>query len=1103
MLNYYEETMPLVTDEDEYKKYLIDDSLPLFDKLNLVIRKGFPVQRQALLNNLNLYIDNSLFQSLIQYIIAEIETWDIETRLLFPRCLHNILINYLSSINNDLFNIILKHIIVSISSGNEKVSKEYILYFDQIVENYTKRFNNGETFPYQIGNEIFEIIISLGKFGQNTENIRLCCYLSSCMCRLVGHVEENENIQKMLNRICLLFGDLENTTERQISRELRYLIHIFKGKILEKNDIIKAIKSYLNHDWDHAIQTTTIVSLLVNFEYINQEMKELICDKIREIFDDGNYEEEHKNNIIETFINMLYDKCVACDKKKKEQKANYYVDYELSDLINNALQTNFMKNFIYKDKIDPLLIINFNKINVILQHSSYYNHNNDNIENKNSNCLHNFSYDEGLTIDNIFFHIFLKVFPKSNNNTINISETISTSKETSNDNLVKLLLINLYKMIPCLNNFKYYRHLYEKISSLFKKDSILTLLSIYEKEFTNNNFSKNHNYLYNLLYSILEKGCKNMIMINSNNNNKSLYINNTNNGNNSNPNAELLNYNNYLFRLFQNIIESIFSLNNTTPQLITNQVHVLLAKTFQKLIKLIYKFYKPYSLYSKDKLNVDKLYDDIYNGFLFHIIKNDEIGNHIKLEYINVIPYLILYGKNRQSYYNFVEDEIFKSKQFFTKRCSINFIEKCLSLFSFKLFTKFNFMEIIYYLINDENNIISASILEKILLFNKKITLYSNNIFDKICTIVSEIYESNKNSNLSKDFDIEKNRTMKKILSLNNITNKNENIKNEKGKNYFGFQKEEESEEEKEIKKIKAKETKKIKKETEIFGKSYQAISLLITVNTSNNTEKTERKNENEKKIEKSNQNHNDDLIQTTQKERTKKRKIILEKSMPNILQNINAKTTSKKYLPKLKQFCRKNSCNNSHPFNINLFNNNNPNSNSNKANKKFNRSLSINKIMLVVKEKTPEKKSNLRVINNRLPSAKQNKAKDYLSMSINNGSNVKPKHIFLIQNKLDNNICLDDANYQIINLNGINKSNIMNNIVGYSGKDFLKEIMKNEIKNSQENKENKLNLSCKKVAVFLKHRIKGIKLKRDSCFNNTHKISINAKINEVNKSNK
>ena len=227
MLNYYEETMPLVTDEDEYKKYLIDESLPLFDKLNLIIRKGYPIQRQALLNNLNIYINEPLFKSLIQYIISEIETWDIETCLLFPKCLHNILINHLSSINNELFNIILKHFILTISSGNEKISEEYVIYFDIIIEKYTTLFNNGKTFPFQINDDIFEIIVSLGKLGENKDNKRLCCYLSSCMCRLIGHMEENEKVQKMFNRICLLFGDLEKNTERQISRELGYLIPIF------------------------------------------------------------------------------------------------------------------------------------------------------------------------------------------------------------------------------------------------------------------------------------------------------------------------------------------------------------------------------------------------------------------------------------------------------------------------------------------------------------------------------------------------------------------------------------------------------------------------------------------------------------------------------------------------------------------------------------------------------------------------------------------------------------------------------------------------------------------------------------------------------------
>ena len=63
------------------------------------------------------------------------------------------------------------------------------------------------------------------------------------MCRIMGNEEDNINIQKMYDRICFLFSDLEKTTETQISRELKYLIPIFKEKILEKNNIIQAIKS--------------------------------------------------------------------------------------------------------------------------------------------------------------------------------------------------------------------------------------------------------------------------------------------------------------------------------------------------------------------------------------------------------------------------------------------------------------------------------------------------------------------------------------------------------------------------------------------------------------------------------------------------------------------------------------------------------------------------------------------------------------------------------------------------------------------------------------------------------------------------------------------
>ena len=1101
MLNYYEETMPLETDEDAYKKYLIDENLPLFDKLNIIIKKGDSIQKQALLNSLNIYINDSLFKSLIEYIISEIVTWDIEVRLIFPRCLNNILLNYLSSINNEIFNIIFKHMIISISSGNERISKEYIFYFDIIIENFTKQFNNGKTFPYQIGDDIFEIIISLGKFGQNPENIRLCCYLSSCMCRLVGHVDENENIQKMFKRICLLFGDLEKITERQISRELRYLIPIFKEKILEKKDIIKAIKSYINHDWDHAIQTTTIVSLLENFEFINDEIKELVYDKIKEIFEEINYEKEHKNNIIQSFINVLYKSCVEYETKNKEKKNKKYINYDLNYLIDNALiNMKFLNNWVNEEKVEPLLIINFDKISTILNYSFLYNENSDF---QISSYLHNLNPEERININIIFFNIFSKIIPRAVNN--DIGEQNTDINDASNSNLTKLLLINLYKMIPCINNLNCSKNLYEKIISIFKKDSIIPLLKIYADEFTENNYSKNHNYLYKLLFCLLEKGYNNLININSNSS-KNSFINNSMNGNN--PNIILLTDNNYFFKLFQNILESIFIIYKSSPKLITCQIHVLLAKTFQKIIKVIYKYYKPYSQNNREKNNNDKLFDEIFNEYLIHIIKNDEIGNQIKIEYINVIPYLILYGKNRQNYYNFVEDEVMKSSTFYMRRCSINFIEKCLSIYSFKLFLRFDLMEIIYYLINDENNIISTSIIEKIIPFHKKMMLYSKNIFDKITSIISEmdsLYKDDCNA------DIEKKLVIKKLLNLNNNINNNQNnnkeFNNEKRINFYGLLKEEESMEEKESKKIKSKEAKHIMRENEIFGKSYSNINLHNTIsylNKINDNEKIDKKLENENNNEKANITHNEDLNQNKffQKDKNGKKKLLLEKSVSGIIQNINTKLATKKLLPKIKQYVRKNSCDDKRSinFNISMINGNNNNNNLIKSNQIFKKSLNLNKIMLLIKDKTPEKKNHLRSINNRLPSASSSKAIDSFSINVNNSSSFRPRHLYFIQNKLDTNICLDDTNYQVINVNKLNKSTIMSNIIGNSAKDFFKQIIKGEMKKNQTNKGIKLNQNNKKVILYLKNGLKDIKFKKDEA---NHKIVINAKINEINKSNK
>ena len=172
MSNYYEDIMPISTNEDEYLKYYIDESLSLFDKLNSIIKKGEPFQRQALITNLNAYARDSLFSSLIQFIIGDIGTWDVDSIVLFPKSLYKIIIN--NKLANELFNIILKHMLINVSTGADITKNEYTFYFDKIIEfycptkNYIELDKNIEKreFPYTINDDIFEFIISLGKFGQ-------------------------------------------------------------------------------------------------------------------------------------------------------------------------------------------------------------------------------------------------------------------------------------------------------------------------------------------------------------------------------------------------------------------------------------------------------------------------------------------------------------------------------------------------------------------------------------------------------------------------------------------------------------------------------------------------------------------------------------------------------------------------------------------------------------------------------------------------------------------------------------------------------------------------------------------------------------------------
>ena len=229
------------------------------------------------------------------------------------------------------------------------------------------------------------------------------------------------------------------------------------------------------------------------------------------------------------------------------------------------------------------------------------------------------------------------------------------------------------------------------------------------------------------------------------------------------------------------------------------------------------------------------------------------------------------------------------------------------------------------------------------------------------------------------------------------------------------------------------------------------------------------------------------------------KKKSLNEKSISGVLQNINTKGGSKKFLPKIRYNLRKNSCSNSRPYDTNNFLSNNINSNN--IEKIGVRTLNINKIIIGIKdkiEKTPEKKNNLKSIN-RLPSANSSKNRD--SYSVNSKLN-KGNYLYNSHNKLENNLYFDEINYQIININDINKSSIFNHIIANTGKEIFKDVTPNENINNHINKDFTYAHSSKVVTNFFKNGSKSVK-KKDSYFNVSNKITINAKGNENNKSNK
>ena len=796
--NYYEETMPLESNDEDYLLYLYDEDTPLIQRLTTIIRKGEPFQRQALLSKLNLIQTSNNFKTLMECILNDIQTWDKETITIFPKCIYPLFTQskdvLIKSIDNDLFNNILKKIISIMSSTEEQISKEYMIYFEKIIFHF-----NSSNFPFEINEENIDTIITLSKYDENPINKQLSCCLCCSVIRLINNIKDI-NVQKLFGRICYLFTYCEKPIETQLGRELEFLLNFFGKKILENSDVKGAVKSYIERDADLVLQTTTIISLIKNLHVINDgDIVEKLINKIKEIFsDDDNFEQKNKNKI---FLELI-----------KELEKNYKnIDI---NIIKKLFGDEFISDFIWKNNKEEIIISNFDIIfflyKNVLNELGIINsdENEDNDKEKKENSKINFN-ELFLSIYNHFFNI------DNSNNYL----TQRKDNFTENENIDKKILYNnLMKILPFLTNFEKNRNLFDKINHLFNThENIILALYSYSEKFIDSSEDKNpkkNNLFYNLMHYFLKKNFEVQKIIPKSNIN-------TSSSSLPKKDISIINHEGYFLKLFNNILTNIYDTFKLSPKLFNNSVHLLLCDFFQKIIKKLYKYLMP-TMRELDKLiqnnlffenmhmnkikikSLDKIYDEIFYNYLTKVINNSKLGNHIRNESIKVIPYLILYGKNRVNYFKYIQEHIIQSKSFFSRRYSIIYLDKCLQIFSFKMFNKIGLLDFLITLTEDENNSISAGIVNLIYIYRHKITKNSGIMFQNILKNLSKINEVNKDNKIIhiENFDIEKNRIIKDILNIDyndekNINNEywinleNKLIKNEKeifgDDSFYGF----------------------------------------------------------------------------------------------------------------------------------------------------------------------------------------------------------------------------------------------------------------------------------------------------------------------------
>ena len=342
--------------------------------------------------------------------------------------------------------------IIAISTFDENVSNEYVYYFNEIINFLSENKKN----KIEINNDIIELIISLGKFGQTPKNRRICCYLCSCVIRI-----DNNNNEQIYNRLLILFNDSDLIVKLQISNEMKYIINIFHEKLKEnmgKNELNDAILLYLNYDINQNIQVFSIISLIYNLNLLHKELLNKLLCKIKEIIDDKLYENKLKHDIMSNLI-----------KKISTNKDEY------NDIIKNIYDLDILNIY----------------INLFIDKKKEYQFLSEMIENfKNIYIINeNIIEEKKLNLINLFETILDIIYNSENNNNSNCeySNNKSENDNISYENIIEIFFNYLDEILSCIFN-----------------DNKFNIISI-EKLFTNIytiNFLKEKN-LYLIFNAIL------------------------------------------------------------------------------------------------------------------------------------------------------------------------------------------------------------------------------------------------------------------------------------------------------------------------------------------------------------------------------------------------------------------------------------------------------------------------------------------------------------------------------------------------------------------------------------------------------------------------